>query len=413
MRKFLPDFHLKWLVREGWTNMRTMLACETYGVLADRQITKMKSEFPAWLGTLKRTEVNGLGFYLNESIGGGVICLRNLDEVSKYKGAEFAAIAIDQLEQITEETFTILRLNMRWSDGERPFDHTRFVATGNPLGIGHNWNVAYFLEKKLPAELKGREDQFYFLKALPKDNPYLSQDYWDELNALPPKLKRAWAQGDYYVYVGQAFDQFSERHICRPFKIPDNWLKWRAIDYGYKNPFCCLWFTVDPNNGRVFVYREAYESGLSDAQQARLVKYMSPGYERVKLTFADPSMWAKRTLDETITSTDKVYKREGVYLNQADNDRKGGKRKIDRLMMDWPDGRPGLIIFNTCTNLIREIPGLIINDKDPEDVLKSRAIDDHAYDTLKYGLTNIVEKRVERLPAKIPDNKYNIYKEVF
>ena len=51
-------------------------------------------EFPEWLGTYKESNHE---FTLNDELGGGVICFRNLDKPSKYLSSEFAAIAIDEL----------------------------------------------------------------------------------------------------------------------------------------------------------------------------------------------------------------------------------------------------------------------------------------------------------------------------
>lgn len=55
--------------------------------------------------------------------------------------------------------------------------------------------------------------------------------------------------------------------------------------------------------------------------------------------------------------------------------------------MDLPDGRPGLMVFETCANLIRTLPGLPYDETNVEDVDSSS--EDHAYDALRYGLTNV------------------------
>jgi phage terminase large subunit len=87
----------------------------------------------------------------------------------------------------------------------------------------------------------------------------------------------------------------------------------------------------------------------------------------------------------TYTSADE-YRDQGVLLWEADNDRINGKKKIDQVLSLLPDGKPGLVIFRNCVNLIRTIPKLARSSSNPEDVADRQ--EDHAYDTLRYGLTN-------------------------
>lgn len=58
------------------------------------------------------------------------------------------------------------------------------------------------------------------------------------------------------------------------------------------------------------------------------------------------------------------------------------------------DGRPGLVIFETCSNLIRTLPLLTYDTHNCEDV--SDACEDHAPEALRYGLMS------RPIPARIP-----------
>src|SRR5206468_11793053 len=48
------------------------------------------------------------------------------------------------------------------------------------------------------------------------------------------------------------------------------------------------------------------------------------------------------------------------------------------------DDRPGLVVFNTCRNLIRTLPSLVYDTRHPEDI--ANGSEDHAFDSLRYGL---------------------------
>ena len=63
------------------------LFCETYPDLEDRQLKKIKAEFPGWLGELN---LQRRDFVLKEELGGGIIACRNLDDPQKYLSTEYA-----------------------------------------------------------------------------------------------------------------------------------------------------------------------------------------------------------------------------------------------------------------------------------------------------------------------------------
>jgi hypothetical protein len=110
-------------------------------------------------------------------------------------------------------------------------------------------------------------------------------------------------------------------------------------------------------------------------------------------------MWESKSFEgQEFTSADE-YAKEGVILTPANNDRLGGKRKVDRLLQDLPDGKPGLQVFSTCPNLIRTLPLMVYDPVRVEDV--DTQGEDHAYDALRYGLTNTNQKaREENKPRE-------------
>jgi hypothetical protein len=247
---------------------------------------------------------------------------------------------------------------------------------------------ALWIDKVFPPELEDRKGEFKFIQSLPKDNTYLTASYWQELNSLPDDLRKAWVEGDWTVFSGQAFPEWDSRyHIIDPIPLKDVYPKWRAIDYGYSAPWCSLWFCKNLDTNRITVYREAYMTGLTDRQQARMIRSLTPPGETIGLTYADPSMWAVRQAGDVVTTTFDEYLKEGVFLVKADNNRLSGKRKVDRLLADLLDGKPGLQITANCVNLIRTLPTLSYSKSNPEDVDTRQ--EDHAYDALRYGVTNI------------------------
>jgi phage terminase large subunit len=385
LRWWLVDFLIYQYMERKLKDVRVMLACETYRDLADRQLTKIRTEFPSWLGRLKETKEDGLCFFLSKDLGGGIIALRNLDEPEKYQSAEFAAIGVDELTKNPINVFNILRGSLRWVG----IPHTVFLGATNPGGVGHGWVKSMWIDHKFPIEMREKAKEFAFIQSLPVDNPYLESTYWDELNSLPEDLRKAWVEGNWEVFAGQAFPAFSaEIHVIQPITIPSHFTKWRCIDWGFANPWCCLWLAKDPDNGRIYVYREAYARQLTDRQQATLIKDMTPEEDNIVYTYADPSMWSKKSVQGIITSSADEYGETGVMLTRGDNDRLSGKRKLDRLLENLPDGKPGIYIFSTCPNLAKCIPYLAYDKIRIEDVDTNQ--EDHPYDALRYGLTSVL-----------------------
>ena len=75
-------------------------------------------------------------------------------------------------------------------------------------------------------------------------------------------------------------------HLIKPFKIPPEWPRWRAIDYGGSAPTACSWWVMNPSE-QAICYREYYERGLSIARNAKMIITLS-GPERYVETLIDP-----------------------------------------------------------------------------------------------------------------------------
>ena len=303
------------------------------------------------------------------------------NDVTKYQGIEYDGLVLEEATHISGDKYERLLGSVRTS---KPNWVPRVYLSSNPGGLGH----LFFRQRFVDPE-KNRTQTFtrrYFSSYL--DNPFIDDGYKRYLEGLTGDLARAWRDGDWDIFEGQAFGQFREAlHVVQPFEIPAHWTRWRGIDWGNAAPFCCLWGAHDPDTGRVVVYREIYKTGLSDVQQARQIMDMTPQAEQVGMTFADPSMWAKDTKDSVVTSSQMVYAQQGLMLTKADNDRYSGKRKVDRMLANLPDGKPGLLIFCNCVNLVRTLPQLIYDKVRIEDV--DTTGEDHAYDALRYLLTTV------------------------
>ncbi len=273
---------LLFMGQAGFRNTRIMLASEDYPSLRERQISKIETEFPAWLGKL---HISSSEFRLAPQYGGGVIALRNLDDPAKYQSAEFALIAIDEIGKNPERTFHIVRGSLRWPG----YPATSLICASNPTP---NWVRSFWIERNFPPELQKFAPQFAFVPALPDDNPHLSSEYWDELDSIPGALGKAWRKGEWYAAVdGLVYEEFSENNLTDMEPNPDLPIE-LAIDDGYTDPRAILFVQRQPG-GDMLIFDELYKSKTLEERHIREVMEVCARRHNKAL----PDDWHKLELD--------------------------------------------------------------------------------------------------------------------
>jgi phage terminase large subunit len=70
-----------------------------------------------------------------------------------------------------------------------------------------------------------------------------------------------------------------KRNIIAKFPIPKEWPRYLAIDFGFTNPFVCLWLAQDPD-GRLYVYHQIYKTKTLVEDHAKEIKRVSRWGER-------------------------------------------------------------------------------------------------------------------------------------
>jgi hypothetical protein len=91
-----------------------------------------------------------------------------------------------------------------------------------------------------------------------------------------------------------------------------------------------------------------------------------------------------------------------------------GKNEIHRLLrVDEDTDMAGIQIFNTCTNLIAQLPILPLDKRNPEDI--DTHAEDHLYDALRYGIqSRPVPRNIFDLdPATSPKEQFKPADAVF
>lgn len=403
---------IEWWGRFDLHNVRVGLFSEDYPTLKDRQVSKLVREVPDWLGVVREDGREGLGLYLNHRYGGGAILLRNLDDPQKYRSAEFAAIAVEELTMNEESIFDDLRFRLRWPGIERP----RFLAATNPGGIGHAWVKRLWINRDFPDHLKPVAEEFVFVPAKASDNPSLPASYLESLRTLNPVLRAAVLDGNWDLFSGQMFGQFRrELHVVQPFEIPSWWRRWGSNDPGFSDPGTWYWHACD-QDGNVYVYREATFEGVRYSDQAREVKRLSGGEV---IPFWTTGMDAFVKDPEDGKSIVDAYKQGGLH-NFREPDHGAGCRArmagvFHELLGNTPIRKPDgtataelapvkLKIMASCTRLIETLPSLPQDDNDKEAVAECAV--DHWYQGCGYGLQAWHASHSRKPDEEFPEGSY-------
>lgn len=382
LRWWLVDFLVDAYETLGLRDVVVGLFCEDYPTLKDRHISKMRVEFPPWLGNLTRRD-GALDFVLKPEYGGGVIALRNLDDPSKYFSAEFAAIAIEELTRHPISVFNDLRFRLRWPGIERP----KFGAGTNPGGIGHHWVKKYWITKQHPPEFKGIDKrtgkpyditgQFARVTAKASDNPYLPAGYRIANLTLPPDMARKMAHGDWDVYTGQYFPHFDiTKHVIPHAEAIKRIQKWHVKglsgDWGYWHPHCFHWHAKDERNC-VITYRESWDREIGEAEVGRRITTLNAGDKLNGFAFSwDAGRLSPRSdKGQPKSITQLVSEALGPGIPKPHPcDSSPGVRVIRSRLMSQVLEAGTWLISDACPKLIEAIPTMIRDEDHPEEMLK-------------------------------------------
>ncbi len=312
-------------------------------------------------------------------------------DVYQYQGAEYDVIRLDELTHFTEDVYVYLLSRLR---GSLPYPR-QMKASTNPGGVGHYWVKQRFVDIGAPGEIHAVADEDtgiiskrLFLPSLLKDNPFLlagDADYERRLLLLPEKERRALLYGDWDVMAGQYFEMFRrDIHTFAPDELPGEGTRFVSIDYG-QDMFCALFGLLD-ERGRMWIYKEIYQSGLLATEAAERLRAATEPGEKIAAYFAPPDLWGRN--NQTGKSTVERFAEAGIYFARAVNDRVQGWYDLAEWLRVREDEQgaktANLRIGTNCLNLLRTLPAIQRSEKNPNDCAIDPHELTHAPDALRY-----------------------------
>lgn len=324
---------------------------------------------------------------------------KNIQEASAFLSAEINLLLIDERTTLLPGVVDMLYSRVRSGVAGVPCLGIRSAT--NPGNIGHGRVKAEYVkatdrgEKEVTDRFKRRR---LFIQARVTDTPQLGEEYRANLAGLDEKLRRAMEDGDWGTFEGQVFPELTwDRHVVQPFTLPPTWKRYVGVDWGFTAPWAVGWFAVD-EDGRVWLYREIYEAGVLESDQAKRILAAEAEDEQITLRLGDDAMWATRGEAKPISQ---VYTENGCHLTPAGKgpgSRVAGWQRIHTYLKDGlacPHHRalgwetcPMMHVFSTCPNWFDELSELPhattgnVEDSDPKAA-------DHLADMTRYVLLNL------------------------
>lgn len=308
-----------------------------------------------------------------EFTNGSIIRVDGLDDqdrVDKILGTEYDHIFFNEATQLSWNT--IVTVLTRLAHNAVPVRKAIFDC--NPKNQRH-WLYKAGILRTNPETGEPLPDAKIWARMhwTPYDNPHLPPDALATLEAMSGVQRRRMLLGEWCEAAGAVYDEFDEDvHVMDEMpKGWESWPKWRSVDFGYTNPFVCLFGAIDPD-GRLWIYDEIYRAQQTVRIHAEAIKAKGGDFLG---TIADHDAEDRATLREN-----------GIITRPAKKDVGRGIKAVKERLKLAGDGRPRLIFLRKCMATLGEVQDYVWapptegrNAK--EEPVKDR---DHAMDALRY-----------------------------
>jgi len=348
-------------------------------------------------------------------------------DVLKYQGAEIHVLLIDELTHFTDYIYRFLRNRVRLGGLKVPSEWVSKVPlilnASNPGGVGHQWVKATFINHAPPHECKQTTDEEggmlrQYIPARLDDNPTLTSNdpnYIKRLQGLGSEaLVRAMRDGDWDIVAGAAFEKLSrDKHMIRPFVMPEWWTRFTSLDWGTAKPYSVGWYAICDEDvvlkaregypekilpkGSIIRYKELYGWGGSadkgtreEAREvAAKIHAMETDGERIDYRIADSAMWAQHdgpSAAENMMDELARLRNKTPFMEKSRKDRIANYLEF-RNRIAAKDGFAAFFVTSNCEHFWRTVPELQLDTRQPEKG-PDTAQEDHVYDEVSYALVS-------------------------
>lgn len=299
------------------------------------------------------------------------------------------------------EKFQGTSLDYVWFDEEPPYDiyqecrmrvldtNGDIFATMTPLkGMTFVYDEIFLN--------KFNDDNIWYEFISWSDNPFISEQAKQSMRVgMSAEELKTRERGEFLSIGGRVYPEFDENiNVIEPFDIPFDWQDKLSIDPGLRNPLSCHWYAVD-YDGNIYVVAEHFDSDKDIDYHSREIHKISESLNwhtnKNGMLEALIDSAAKQTTLASLKSVADLFYEHNILVNtNVNKDVFSGIQRVKSYLKN-SEGKSKLFIFNTCTNLIRELKSYRWGNGDSP--VKE---DDHCLDELRYYIMS----RPENKPPK-------------
>ena len=203
---------------------------------------------------------------------------------------------------------------------------------------------------------------------------------FEDMKKNDPERYKVAGLGEWGIAEGQFFEMWrSDKHIVKPFKIPEGWVRFRAMDWGSYHPYCVHWYAVD-YDGNIWCYRELYGWGgkpnvgtKETAEQVAEKIAEADGSDKIDYAVLDNACWnstgtSAPCIAEAINNV--LWEHRHTTFIECEKGRQQGAEQLRMRLVGRENGQgdnePAIYFFSTCIHTIRTIPMLTHDKHNPE-----------------------------------------------
>ena len=300
-----------------------------------------------------------------------------------------------------------------WEDEEIPNDIHREIRlrlvdrqgdiwiTATPL-MGLTWLMDDVYEPWKNGEIG--TDKVECFKISMMENPHLPKEEveWMEDEYEEDVLGAARLHGDFVQLTGLIYPMFDARdnhRLSDDWKLPQGWKVFCAIDFGYTNPFVCLWFAID-GDGCLYLFNEYYKEQALISDHVSEIKRVNEIFECKPSYFvADPEEAQSRSEMAQL----------GIGTTQADKKFMDGMNRFREYLKIRGNGKPMFYVHPRCKRFIWEMgryvfkEGKAYSDLNTFEVAEKKH--DHGPDAARYAVMSRPSPRTMSRP-KAPKGSF-------
>jgi hypothetical protein len=184
--------------------------------------------------------------------------------------------------------------------------------------------------------------------------------------------------GAFTSQSGLVYPEFDRAvHTCKSFDVPEDWPRDVAIDFGVRNPFAALWIAHDMKTDTLYIYREYFKTEKTTLENGRMIIALGARDPDLRWIVCDPESKDGRLLLARELGLNNKPAPKHIGVVETINLVK------ERLSLN-AEGRPALVIFDTCKELLKEFRKYKWSKSQKKDAPEK--VHDHGLDALRYEI---------------------------